>query len=467
MQRTYDLIVIGSGPGGKNTAISCAKGGLKVLVIENRREIGGACLHTGTIPSKTLREAAQQFSLTRNRKLYANNPNFCDPLSFTEVLYRLNTVIHNDMEVVQHQFLRNHIDVVIGEASFIDSQTIKVLDENGDALKFKTKYVMIATGSSPNRPNEVPFDDEVICDSDSILNMKELPKSLIVVGAGVIGSEYACIFSQLGVKVHLINKYQDILNFIDKDIRSLLTDEMKSSGIMIHANANIESIKRTKDGKALVSLSSGVELEAAKLLYSMGRNGNISSLNLAAAGLKPAKYDLLSVNEKFQTEVETIFACGDVIGYPSLASVSAEQGRLAGYYILGRNTHKMSDRYPYGIYTIPEVSFVGKTEEQLIEQNTPYVSGIAHYKEIARGQIQGDQKGILKILIHQDNLKLLGVHVVGIGASELVHIGQAVMSFDGDLHYFLDNVFNYPTLAEAYKIAALNAMNRLPPSCFI
>jgi NAD(P) transhydrogenase len=465
MQLKYDLIVIGSGPAGTNAAITMSKHGKKVLIIENRNYIGGGCLHTGTIPSKTMREAAlvlgsshkEAFGHVEELKNESTHQ-----IAYTSLIVKLRNVITTEIDVLRQQLSRNQVDVVIGNAEFINSTCLKVIDANGDTSKYQTEFVLIATGSSPNRPKEVPFDDHVICDSDSILEMgANLPKSMIIVGAGVIGSEYACIFSRLGVKVHLINKYKEVLNFIDKDVRSMLMEQMKRNGIMLHTEMDIESISITKEKKARVVLSSGIELEAGKLLYTQGRNGNTKKLNLAAAGINIEKYDLIKVNEFFQTSVPNIFACGDVIGYPSLASVSGEQGRFAANHMAGKNVNAMSDLFPYGIYTIPEISFVGKTEEQLIAANIPYVTGTAHYKEVSRGLIKGENRGLLKMHIHQENLTLLGVHIIGYGASELVHIGQAVMAFNGGLDYFLDHVFNYPTWAEAYKVAALSASNNL------
>lgn len=465
MQGKYDLIVIGSGPAGQKAAISLAKRNKSVLVVENRPHVGGGCLHTGTIPSKTMREAAIRFVGMQRKKKSALNPNKSEDITVSDITNKLESVISTELEIVDHQLARNGVDLAYGTASFIDAHTICVTDDNGDCSKYATEFVLIATGSSPNRPNDIPFDDQIICDSDSILHMENIPKSIIIVGAGVIGSEYACIFSEMGVKVHLINKYQDILNFVDVDLRRRLMADMKASGITLYSEVNVDKVEKTAEGKTRAYLSSGVELEAGMLLYCQGRNGNTEKLDLHTVGIDIQKYQLLSVNENFQTSVPNIYACGDVIGYPSLASVSAEQGRQAAYHMLNIKAHSFSDHFPYGIYTIPEISFVGKNEDELRKENIPFVTGVSDFKEIARGHIQGHAKGLLKLIIHEENFKLLGVHIIGYGAAELIHIGQAVMSFNGDLHYFLDSVFNYPTLAEAYKVAALNAYNQLPESC--
>ena len=464
MKSKYDLIIIGSGPAGRNVAIPMSKAGKNVLMVENRRQLGGGCIHTGTIPSKTLREAALSLS-NYHMKFFSDGRSEDKTIPFQEAIFRIKRVRQKEVEVTQHQLTRNNVDVVYGTASFIDKNTIKVLDENGDCSKYKSESIVIATGSSPNRPSEIPFDDDIICDSDSILNVNKLPKSLIIAGAGVIGSEYACIFAQLGVKVHLINKHNEILNFVDKDIRQLLEEEMKSYGVIFHSNVLINKICKTEDEKVKIFLNNDVELEASKLLYCQGREGNTDHLNLKAAAIKQEKYKLLTVNKDFQTSTKNIYACGDVIGYPSLASVSAQQGQTIAKHLLKQTILNKAEIFPYGIYTVPEMSFVGKSEEELNKENIPYVVGLADYREIARGMIQGMVKGLLKLIVHKDSNKILGIHIVGYGASELIHIGQAVMVHQGDLYYFIDNVFNYPTLAEAYKVAALNAYNKLPANC--
>ncbi len=465
MQSKFDLIVIGSGPAGQKAAISLAKRDKSVLIVENRPFVGGGCLHTGTIPSKTMREAAIRFVGMQRKKRSALTPAKKEDITITDIETKLDQVITTELDIVNNQLGRNNVDMVYGTASFLDKNTVCVKDENGDTAKYVSEFILIATGSSPNRPASVPFDDEIICDSDSILHMQTIPKSIIIVGAGVIGSEYACIFSEMGVKVHLINKYQDILNFVDQDLRRRLMDDMKNSGVTLYSEVEVAEISKTTEGKARIVLSNSVELEAGMLLFCQGRHGNIKSLNLKNVGIEAEKYELLKVNKYFQTSVENIYACGDVVGYPSLASVSSEQGRQAAYHMLQIKAHSFSEHFPYGIYTIPEISFVGKNERELTEANIPFVTGVSDFKEIARGHIQGHAKGLLKLHIHSENFKLLGVHIIGYGAAELIHIGQAVMTFGGDLHYFMDSVFNYPTLAEAYKVAALNAYNKLPPTC--
>jgi NAD(P) transhydrogenase len=460
----YDLIVIGSGPAGRRAAISLAKRKKKVLIVENRHALGGGCLHTGTIPSKTIRETSLSVS-----RYYSPQKNYDENLkrkkfSMLDIRERLNRVTTSETLVIQSQLSRNNVDVTFGTGSLLDKNTVKVVDENGDVSKYKSGYILIATGSSPNRPKNIPFDDDVICDSDSILKSEEIPKSLIICGAGVIGSEYASIFAAMGTKVHLINRHNCILNFIDKDMRMYLGNEMKTSGVTMHSSVEILEIKKTKENKAYVKLNNGVELEAGKLLFSMGRNGNTDNLGLGNVGIKIEKYGLIKVNKHYQTSVDNIYACGDVIGNPSLASVSAEQGRIAAHHIQKIPHEPVPERFPYGIFTIPEISYVGKTEGQCIEEKIPFIVGMAYFKEVSRGQIRGVTKGQLKIIMHKESLKVLGVHIIGYSAAELIHIGQAVISYNGKINYFIDNVFNYPTFAEAYKVAALNAINQLPES---
>lgn len=462
MKTQYDLIVIGSGPAGQKAAFSMAKREKSVLVVENRSRVGGGCLHTGTIPSKTFREAAIYYSRYYSPlKIYGKTAVLDKKdYSISDIFGRVERVITNEVELFNEAFLRNNIDLAYGTASFLDKNTIQVLDDNGDISSYKTKHVLIATGSSPNRPNDIPFDDKVILDSDSILQCDEIPKSIIICGAGVIGSEYACIFSALGAKVHLINRHSEILNFVDKDMRHALTRDMKSNGVIMHSNVEIEKISKNTSGKASVTLNNGVQIEAAKLLFCMGRNGNTNKLALENTKLKTEKYGLIKVNEHYQTAIPNIYACGDVIGNPSLASVSNEQGRLAAHHILKIEQIKAPERFPYGIYTIPEISFVGKNEEELQAEKIPYIAGLAGFDEVSRGQIRGTTQGKLKLLVCQKTYKILGIHIIGYNATELVHIGQAVMTLQGDLFYFVNAVFNYPTFAEAYKVAALNALNK-------
>jgi len=460
MSEEYDLIVIGSGPAGQKAAIQAAKIHKKVAIVERGREIGGVAVHTGTIPSKTLREAALYLSGYDQRGLYGKSYKLKQQMTMADLMQRVAITINQEVEVMSHQLSRNGVTVIEGSASVIDAHTIQVEERGGKQTQYKTDKVMLGTGTRPRRPDDIAFDGEVIVDSDEILNIKKLPKTMAVVGAGVIGVEYASIFSALDIKVTLIDGRSSMMRFMDKEITDELTHMLRERGAVIRLGENIDTVVREND-QAVVTLKSGKKFNADLVLFAAGRIGCTTSLNLENAGLEADDQHRIKVNEFYQTEVENIYAVGDLIGFPSLASTSMEQGRLAARHAFGLPLSSRPDLFPFGVYAVPEMSMVGKTEEELTEQKVPYEVGIARLKETGRGHIMGLQEGMLKLIFSLDDKKLLGVHVLGEDATELVHIGQAVIALDGGLDFFMDNVCNYPTLAEAYKIAALDACNRM------
>ena len=460
MSQAYDLIVIGSGPAGQKAAIQAAKIHKKVAIVERGREIGGVAVHTGTIPSKTLREAVLYLSGYDQRGLYGKSYRLRPQMSMDDLMQRVAITINQEVEVMSHQLSRNGVDVIQGTASFKDAHSIQIESRDGKKTQYTTDKVMLSTGTRPRRPDDIAFDGEVIVDSDEILNIKRLPKTMAVVGAGVIGVEYASIFSAMDIKVTLIDGRSSMMRFMDKEITDELTHMLRDRGAVIRLGENIDSVVREND-QAVVTLQSGKKFNADLVLFAAGRIGCTTSLNLENAGLDADDQHRIKVNEFYQTEVENIYAVGDLIGFPSLASTSMEQGRLAARHAFGLSLSSRPDLFPFGVYAVPEMSMVGKTEEELTEQKVPYEVGIARLKETGRGHIMGLQEGMLKLIFSLDNKKLLGVHVLGEDATELVHIGQAVIALDGGLDFFMDNVFNYPTLAEAYKIAALDACNRM------
>lgn len=460
MSEHYDLIVIGSGPAGQKAAIQAAKIHKKVAIIERGREIGGVAVHTGTIPSKTLREAVMYLSGYDQRGLYGQGYRLKEEMTMDDLMQRVAITINQEVEVMSHQLRRNGVAVIQGTASFIDAHRIRVESNDGKVVEYETDKVMLATGTRPRRPQDVPFDGEVIVDSDEILNIKHLPRTMTVVGAGVIGVEYASIFSAMDIKVTIVDARNSMMRFMDKEITDELTHMLRERGAVIRLGESIDSVVR-KDDQAVITLKSGKKFSSDLVLFAAGRMGCTSSLNLSNAGLEADEQHRIKVNEFYQTEVNNIYAAGDLIGFPSLASTSMEQGRLAARHAFGLSLSSKPELFPFGVYAVPEMSMVGKTEEELTEQKIPYEVGIARLKETGRGHIMGLQEGMLKLIFSLGDKKLLGVHVLGEDATELVHIGQAVIALDGGLDFFMENVFNYPTLAEAYKIAALDACNRI------
>jgi NAD(P) transhydrogenase len=456
----YDLIVIGSGPGGQRAAIQGAKAGKRVAVVEKQSAIGGVCINTGTIPSKTMREAVLHLSGFYSKNFYGANRVAADVISMRDLLFRVQRVVENEVGVTQDQLKRNGVDVIHGVAKFTDPHHVRVENGNGFS-ELEGDYVVIATGTKPAANDKVPINGRNIIDSDQILSMPQIPRTLIVVGGGVIGVEYACMFATLGVRVIIVEKRPRLLEFADTEMVEALSYQMRDHRATMRLNEEVESVEETPEGKVVANLVSKKRINADALLYAVGRQGNVERLDLPAAGIEADNRGRIKVDADFRTVQPHIFAVGDVIGFPSLASVSMEQGRIAAARAFGLPVQTDPASYPYGIYTIPQISFIGKTEEQLTDSDVPYEVGVAYYREIARGQIAGHTDGRLKILFHRESLELLGVHIFGENAAELLHIGQAVFKLKGKITYFIDTVFNYPTLAECYKTAAFNGLNRL------
>lgn len=459
--REFDLLVIGSGPAGQKAAIQAAKLRKRVAVIEKEKVVGGACINTGTLPSKTLKDAIYYLHGFKQRSFASISYNLKKNMTLRDLMARKDLVVKHELEVINNQLDRNDVELIQGTASFVDPNTIKVAAKSGDLDTLHAPVIVIATGSRPRRPGEIPFNDVTVCDSDSILSTETLPKSMIVMGGGVIGCEYASMFAAFGIKVTLYDRRLEILRFVDQEIVQALIYHMRTNGVTIRLGEDIDKVTTDEQGRVVTALKSGKTIVTDILLYSMGRLANTDSLNLPAAGLTVDKIGQLKVNEQYQTDVPHIYATGDVIGFPGLASTSMEQGRLAVCHAFHVEQSALPKILPYGIYTIPEISTVGKTEEELTKENVPYEVGRAFYKEIARGQIVGDLEGLLKLIFHRNTMDLLGVHIIGDGATELVHIGQAVITYGGKVDFFVHNVFNYPTLAECYRTAALDGINRL------
>jgi NAD(P) transhydrogenase len=461
--KTYDVLVVGSGPGGEKAAVQASKLGKTVAIIERSPYVGGAGLHTGTIPSKTLRETAIFLAAFKQRSVFGFQCTLGREVTLGELMYKKNDVTRKQMEVVIDHFSRNNIDILYGEASFVDEKTLLVNKVDGDSTRYSADVIIIATGTRPSRPDGIPFDKGSVYDSDTVLEINKIPKTMTIIGGGVIGCEYACIFSCLGVKVTLIDKRHELLTFVDREIIDSLKYWMRHSGITLRLGEEVESIEVENPARAVTRLKSGKVVVSEKVLYTMGRVGNTHALNVEAIGIETDKRGLIKVDESYLTASENIYAVGDVIGFPSLASTSREQGRRAicNAFNAEGMTCDVAAGLPFGIYTIPEISMIGKTEEELTEDGVPYESGTALFQEVARGQISGDVSGMLKLLFHRETRALLGVHIICEKASELVHIGQAVMSFGGTIDYFKDAVFNYPTLTDAYKQAAHNGINKL------
>ncbi len=459
MQR-YDVIVIGSGPAGQRAAIQAAKCGKRVALMEKQQEIGGVCINSGTIPSKTMREAVLHLSGYQYQNVYGTNYRVKDKITMADLAFRVQHVIKTEVDVAEAQLTRNGIDVIHGTAGFLDPQTLRVTGMRGTS-EYTGEIFIIATGTKPAISPRVPLNNRNIINSDQIFLMPDLPKSLIVVGGGVIGVEYTCMFAVLGVRVILVEKRQRLLEFADAEIVEALSYHLRDRRVIMRLNEEVQSVEETRDGKVVANLESNKKISGDALLYAVGRVGNVDELNLPAASITPDARGRIAVDAEYRTSQPHIYAVGDVIGFPSLASVSMEQGRIAAGRALGLPVHSNPANYPYGIYSIPEISFIGKTEEQLTNEDVPYEVGIAYYREIARGQIRGDTTGRLKLIFHRETRELLGTHIIGEGAAELLHIGQAVFILKGTVDYFVDVVFNYPTLAECYKAAAFNGLNKL------
>ncbi len=457
----YDLVVIGSGPAGQRAAIQGAKSGKRVALIERREVIGGVCINTGTIPSKTMREAVLHLSGYNYQNIYGVSYRVKEKITMSDLAFRVQHVIKTEIDVTQAQLSRNGIEVLTGIASFMGPNKIQITSVRGSA-EITADTIVIATGTKPAASAKVPINARTIINSDQIMEMQSLPRTLIVVGGGVIGVEYTCMFATLGVRVTLIEKRPRLLEFADSEIIEALSYHLRDHRVTMRLNEEVQSVEEAQGGTGVTALlESNKRVSGDALLYAVGRQGNVDELNLQAAGLEADTRGRIAVDENYKTKQDNIYAVGDVIGFPSLASVSMEQGRIAVAHAFHRPISSNPSYFPFGIYTIPEISFIGKTEEQLTDEDVPYEVGVAYYREIARGQIRGDTTGRLKLIFHRETLELLGVHIIGEGASELLHIGQAVMILKGKVDYFVDTVFNYPTLAECYKAAAFNGLNKL------
>jgi NAD(P) transhydrogenase len=461
----YDLVVLGSGPAGHSAAVQAARLRKRVAIAECGAMVGGVCVNSGTIPSKTLREALMYLSGYREHLIYGISYTVKQKITMSDLLTRVGPVVTHEIDVMRHQLLRNGVELKMARASFIDPHKLQLAHADGQSQSTITaQTILIATGSEATRDAHIPFDGRCVFSSDDILALDELPRTLTVVGAGVIGCEYASMFAALGVKVTLIDKRTRLLPFVDGEISEALSYHLRENRVTVRLGEEVSGIKLHNDGRPQpveLVLASGKHIITDKALYSIGRTGSVSRLGLEAAGVKADDRGRIRVNEVFQTEVPHIYAAGDVIGFPALAATSMEQGRVAVAHAFDTEFQGGIEFFPYGIYTVPEVSFVGRTEEELTASGVPYEIGKARYREVARGQIIGDQTGMLKLLFHSDTRELLGVHIIGEGACELVHVGSAVLSLGGKLDYFLKAVFNYPTLAQCYKIAALDGISRL------
>ncbi len=455
----YDLVVIGSGPAGQKGAIAAAKLNKRVAVIEREHSVGGVCLHTGTIPSKTMREAILHLSGYRQRAVYGERYRDKRRITMIDLRRQIQHVVDHELEVIRDQLDRNGIDMLTGTARFTSPHDLLVENHEGHS-RLHADYVLIASGTRPMRPEKIPFDGECVFDSDEILNLKSIPRSMVVVGGGVIGIEYGIMFATLGVRVTVVDGRKTLLDFCDREIVETLLFHARSLGISFRLGEDVIGIDRLKEKRIGIQLESGKRLITDTVLYTTGRVGDTAGMNLEAAGLSADEKGRLWCDENHRTWVPHIYGVGDVVGFPALASVSMEQGRRAVCHAFGQE-FLGSKILPYGLYTIPEISMVGPSEEQLTKDHVPYEVGISRFREIARGQILGDQVGMLKLLFHRATRKLLAVHCIGETATEIIHIGQSVMAFEGTIDYFRDTVFNYPTMAECYKVAAFDGLNKL------
>jgi NAD(P) transhydrogenase len=464
MAEHYDMLVIGSGPGGQRAAIQASKLGKRVAVVEKSDQLGGAALRAGTIPTKALREAALVLSGAAGTGLLADKRVIRRDITLDELSAVTREVIIAQLRVLEDAFARNYIKVIWGHARFEGEQTVVVEDGDGGKVVTADRFVL-ATGTRSARPEHVPFDDRTIFTTDTLRNLKRLPRSIVVVGGGVIGTEAACTMAALGIQVTLVEGRDQLLGFIDREIIEAFHTAIRRLGVTLRLGEKVQSVEEVPgaSGDSLIqaTLESGKELRAETLLYAVGRQGTCKDLCLEKVGVPYDDRERLRVNEHYQTAAPHIYAVGDVIGFPALAATSMEQGRLAACHAFGVAGRSLPSLLPYGIYSIPEISMVGQTEQNLTEAGIPYESGVARYEELARGKMLGDRDGLLKLLVHQKERRLLGVHCIGTSATELVHIGQMVMAYNGTVDDLVDNVFNYPTLAEAYKVAAHNAVNKL------
>ena len=459
--RSYDMAVVGSGPAGQKAAVQAAKLSKRVALIEKAPQLGGTSLNTGTLPSKTLKDTIEYIHGLGRRGLHQLGAELTKQLTLPDLMARKDQVIETEVAVITNQLQRNGIEVIQGTAAFVDPHTMSVVQSDGSIDHVRASTIVLATGSRPRRPTEVPFDDLIICDSDSFLRTTKNPASIIVIGGGVIGTEYASMLAAFGIRVTLIDRRTQMLRFLDQEISQALDAQMQRNGVSMRLGQEHLDIALNEAGYPVVRFQDGKSVIADMVLYTMGRIGNTEALNLSAIGLGTDQQGQLAVNTHYQTTIPHIYATGDVIGFPALAATAMEQGRLAACHAFHvSETHDIKV-VPYGIYSVPEVSMVGTTEEELAAAGTPHASGRAFFREMARGHITGDLHGLLKVIFHRDTHKLLGVHIIGPGATELIHIGQSVLTYGGTVEYFVHNVFNYPTMAECYRTAALDGLNRL------
>ncbi|MCX5659586.1 MAG: Si-specific NAD(P)(+) transhydrogenase [Planctomycetota bacterium] len=463
--RHYDCVVIGTGPAGQKAALQVSKLGKRVAIVERSNVVGGAQINTGTIPSKAMREAVLHLTGANQRGLFGQSYRVKRNITLSDLIIVAQQVMRHEWDSIRDTFDRHGIDLIWGQACFEGPNLLQIQRPQDSELITADKFI-ITTGTKPARPANVPFNDTNCLCSDAFLKLTELPKSVIVVGGGVIGTEYACIMATLGIRVILVEGRNQVLGFLDGEITEAFQYQMRQGGITLRLGEKVERITELPPEKRIgvnieAVLESGKILQAEMLLYCVGRQGTTKTLGLDNVGLEIDDRERLKVNEQYQTAVPHVYAAGDVIGFPALASTAMEQGRMAACHAFGVPVTSMSHLFPYGIYALPEISMVGKTEQQLTEEGIPYEAGVARFADVARGQLLGDSTGMLKLLIHQESKQILGVHIMGTSATELIHLGQAVMSFGGTAEYFIQNVFNYPTLTEAYKMAAVNGMNKL------
>jgi NAD(P) transhydrogenase len=460
--QAFDLIVIGSGPAGRRAAVQAAKLKKSVLVVEKGQRVGGVCVHTGTIPSKTLRETVLNLSGWRERGVYGRSHRNKQSITAEDLRQRLAITLDHEVEVLEHQFARNGVEFVTGEAHFIDPLHIEVVSPTS-ARRFTAGRFILAVGTEPYRPPYIPFDGDAIVDPDEILALKRLPRSLAVIGGGVIGIEYATIFSALDVKVTVIEPGEAIFPFIDRELVDEFIHDLRDRGMSLRLQSRVKRVSRQGPDACLIELEDSRQIWSEMVLFAAGRKGATDALELQNAGLAADERGKIAVDgNTYRTKQSHIHAVGDVIGFPSLASTSMEQGRIAACHAFDAPSQAPPEFFPYGIYSVPEMSTIGMTEEQVRAKGISYECGIARFRETARGQIMGLSSGFMKLIFALETRRLLGAHIVGEGATELIHIGQAVLNLGGTLDYFVENTFNYPTLAEAYKIAALDAWNRMP-----
>jgi NAD(P) transhydrogenase len=438
--------------------VAAAKLGKRVAVVDRRDMVGGVCINTGTIPSKTMREAVLYLTGLAQRDMYGASYRLKEEILVSDLTARTQHVIGREIEVVRSQLLRNHIQLLAGTATFVDPHTMRV--DGHEHVIVSADKIVLAPGTQPARPSQIEFDDQHVVDSDGILSLESIPSSMLVVGAGVIGIEYASMFAALGTRVTVVDQRPRMLDFCDEEIVESLQFHLRDLAVSFRFGEQVEKVEIGRNG-TITSLASGKRIPAETVMYSAGRQGATSQLDLDKAGITADKRGRIEVDASYRTGVEHIYAVGDVIGFPALAATSMEQGRLAALHAMGEDTHSLTALQPIGIYTIPEISYVGATESELTAESVPYEVGLSRYRELARGQIVGDSYGMLKLIVHAVERSILGVHIFGTGATDLVHTGQAVMGCGGTVDYLVNTVFNYPTLSEAYKVAALDATNKL------